>query len=554
MYYSYVNREEIAAPKTEAALDAYWTADAINAWINADYVEIGKYIGAIQTPESTQENRIYQFPGMAVFYNKNEPIGLGEGIGAVEVKAAMLELFNSLDRHKEELDASKLFSCLLYSPVAEALGCETGILNLNLKDYYLTTHNLCNFFDWSVLPSNGSVKGNVYGLVKELLSFMFPSFNNWAPASATQDVRGIVDEFVASAGNLIKFVCDSLSDTLFADYATIDESNIEQAVLPLIRAILGEIDLTKHIHDDEWDKCKDLEGYLYVALAEYLKYALPQFDYFCLVATDAEGKYDLTIEDIFPMARDALAYVMKPSVTIQDKNGNEWDVFVKGGTKNGALVDSTTTVFDMLNFLVCYYASNSNIAQLLNLTKYTMYGTEGAEGYESAISVDNTIWENLDLVINKAFPLFAKWFGVNEISSEQFVMGTLVNGLVNIGTPNTTAFNHGEANLKGISTIFYNLVYMFTDSEVMNTPVLTVAYNFVRDIFNVILGPRDSGDGFGDFIPANTGVQPFTDAIQNRILAGGGVNPSSACAYSSYSTMGLIGILAGRLCENTLAG
>lgn len=559
MYYSYVNQTEIAAPSTDAALNAYWSTEAINNWIEADYVEIGKYIGALQTPESTDENRIYKYPGMAVFNDKNEPTGLGEGIGAAEVKAAMLELFNSLDRHSEELDATKLFSCLLYSPVAAALGCETGILNLNLKDYYLTKHNLCNFFDWSVLPSNGSVKGNVYGLVKELLSFMFPTFNNWAPASAAQDVRGIVDEFVASAGNLIKFVGDSLSDTLFADYDTIDESNIEQAVLPLIRAILGEVDITKHIHDDEWNKCKDIEGYLYVALAEYLKYALPQYDYSCLVAKDADGKYELTIEDILPMARDALAYIMKPSVPIKDKAGNEWDVFEQGGTNNGALVDSTTTVFDMLNYLLCYYASDSSIAQLLNLTKYTMYGTEGAAGYESAITVDNTIWQNIDLIANKVFPLFAKWLGVtingeSKISSEQFVMDTLVNGLINIGDVNTSSFNHGEANLRGISTIFYNLVYMFTDSEVMNTPVLTVAYNFVRDIFNVILGPRDSGDGFGDFIPANTGVQPFTDAIQNRILGGGTVNPSADCAYSSYSSMGLIGILAGRIAENTLAG
>lgn len=552
MYYSYVtqNNENLDA-STADKLASYWTADAINNWINADYVEIGKYIGGIQTPESTEENRIYQFPGMAVFNEKNEVIGIADGVTAAEVKDAMLTLFNSLDRHTEEIDATKLFANLLYSPVAEALGCETGVLNLNLKDYYLTKYNLCNFFDWSVLPQDGSVKGNVYGLVKELLSFMFIGFDNWAPASATQDVQGIVDEFVASAGNLIKFAGDHACDAIFADYTEINESNIETASIPFIAAILSEVDITKHIHPDEWAKCDDIEGLLYVALSEYLHYALPQFDYSKLATVGTDGCYDITIDQLLPMARDALAYVMQPSVPITDKNGTEWDVFEQGGTNADGTMKSNLSIFDIFNYIVCFYAQDSGIAQLLNITKYSVNGTTGAAGYESAINRDNTLWQNLDIVINKFFPMLSKLFGVESISSEEFVMGSLVNGIANIGETNTTRFGH---NNKGISAIFYNIVYMFTDSEVVNKPLLNVAYNFIRDLFNVILGARDSSDGFGDFIPANTGVQPFTDAIQNKILANGSMLPSEACATSGYSDNGLFGILIGRLCENCLAG
>lgn len=549
MYYSYVNEHETVDASTKAKLDSYWTADRINAWITADYEEIGKYIGGIQTKESTDEHRVYQFPGMAVFDEKNKVTGIADGVTAADVKAAMIELFNSLDRHSSEIDASKLFTNLLYSPVAEALGCETGVLNLNLKDYYLTKHNLCNYFDWSVLPENGTVKGNAYGLLKEMLSFIFPTFNNWAPASATQDVQGIVDEVIASAGNLIKFVGDSACEGIFAGYDVINEANIEEAVLPLIKAILGEVDITKHIHEDEWNKCDDIEGLLYVALAEYLKFALPQYDYSCL-APVVNGKYDVTVADLLPMARDAVAYVMQASVPIIDKNGNRWDVFEKGGTKNGALVDSTTTAFDMLNYVVCYYAEESGIAQLLNLTKYTVNGTTGAAGYESAITRTNTLWQNLDIVINTMFPMLSKWFAVKDggaISSEAFVMDTLVNGFANIGDPNTSQF--GQNNNKGISAILYNLVYMFTDSEIVTRPFLNVAYEFLAKIFNVIIGPRDASDTKGDLIPANSTLSPFTNLVQANVISNKGNDTDS-----KNPKEGILGIFIARVAENVGAG
>lgn len=549
MYYSYVNEHETVDASTQAKLDSYWTADRINAWINADYEEIGKYIGGIQTKESTDEHRVYQFPGMAVFDEKNKVTGIADGVTAADVKAAMIELFNSLDRHSSEIDASKLFTNLLYSPVAEALGCETGVLNLNLKDYYLTKHNLCNYFDWSVLPENGTVKGNAYGLLKEMLSFIFPTFNNWAPASATQNVQGIVDEVIASAGNLIKFVGDSACEGIFAGYDVINEANIEEAVLPLIKAILGEVDITKHIHEDEWNKCDDIEGLLYVALAEYLKFALPQYDYSCL-APVVNGKYDVTVADLLPMARDAVAYVMQASVPIIDKNGNRWDVFEKGGTKNGALVDSTTTAFDMLNYVVCYYAEESGIAQLLNLTKYTVNGTTGAAGYESAITRTNTLWQNLDIVINTMFPMLSKWFAVKDggaISSEAFVMDTLVNGFANIGDPNTSQF--GQNNNKGISAILYNLVYMFTDSEIVTRPFLNVAYEFLAKIFNVIIGPRDASDTKGDLIPANSTLSPFTNLVQANVISNKGNDTDS-----KNPKEGILGIFIARVAENVGAG
>ncbi len=548
MYYDYVNKQNITAPSTQSELDSYWTESAINNWINADYEKIGLYIGGIKAANSTSDNLVFQYPDIAVRDEAGKVLSLADGVTAADVKAAMIELFNSLDRDETSIDATTLFSKVLYSPVAVALGCKTGVLNLNIKDYYLTKYNLVNFFDMSTLPDGGSLKDNVYGFLKELLSIFFPTFNDWAPDSATQDVDGIVSEVVASAFKLIKFVGDSASAAIFAGYDELNESNLESAIMPLAKAILGQIDMVKQIHQDEWDKCDDIEGIFYVCLSEYLKYNLPQYDYTCLAKVDSEGHYDVTINDILPMARDAVAYVMQSLVPIKDKEGNEWDVMKKGGTKNGALVDADTTLFDMLNYVVCYYADDSGIAQLLNLTEYSVNGTAS---YASAITRNNTLWQNLDIVANKFFPVLGDFFGVDSISSEELIMNTVVYGLTNVSDTNSTSFGHGK---QGISAILYNLVYAFTDSSVMQGKILNVAYNAIADLFNVVLGARDAKDGFGAALPANTGVQPFSDAIQNRILGGGKVNPSSACDYNNYTSEGLIGVILGRLAENSRSG
>jgi len=571
MYYRYVNGINAVTDETGAVvgtnidastpekLASYWTADKINAWINVDYVEIGKYIGNIAAPESTPENKVYLYPGMAVFDDQGKPIGVADDVTAETVKAAMIELFESLDRHSDKIDASKLFTCLLYSPVAEALGIETGVLNLNLKDYYLSFNNISNFFDFDVFTQNGNIKSDAYALLTEMLSFMFPKFNNWAPASGNQqDISNIVSEVVASAGNLIKYVGDSVCPAIFAGYDVINETNIEQAILPFVKAILCEVDITKMIHEEEWDKCDDLEDMLYVALTEYLHYSLPQYDYSKLVTVE-NGHYTATIEKMLPMARDALAYVMQTSVPLTTNGSDDaayrWDVFVNGGTdENGNLKDSSFTAFDMLNSLVVYYATESNIAPLLNVTNYTVYGTTGADGYKSAITTKNSIWQNINIIAEKLFPLFGDWFGVDKINSEEFVMDTLVNGVLNIADTNNSSFGHGK---QGISAILYNLVYMFTDSTIMTRPFIPVVYEFVKNLFDVILGARDNKDefGFAGALPANTGVQPITDLLSARILAGSGTTPTgSGCDYNSYSKDGLVGILIGRIAENSGAG
>ena len=558
MYYNYVTSDKAwVAPTTQSQIDSYWTTEKLDAWIAADINTIASYLDGIK--ETVDGVETQRFPGL----------GTRDAITnqftatctADEVKAIMQQLFTELNegRNETEIDPVNLFNKVLYSPIAATWGIQTGVLNLNIKDTYFGGFK--NIYDFSVIPENGSVANNVYGLVKSILSYLFPTFNNWAPASATQDVDGIVTEFVQSALNLIKFVADSSSAAILADFyaangadAVLTESNIESAILPLIKMLLNQIGMAKQIHQETWDKCDDVDGIIYVCLEEYLKYVLPDNDYSFLGPVGADGYIDTDITKYQYMARDAVAYVMQNLVPLMDANGSQWDVFTKGGTENGALKDTKTDLYAMLNMVVCYYADNMQIAQLLGLTNYGCSTDKASsDPYGSAINLTHSLWENIDIVVNKAFPAIPSLLkdGEGNVKSEDLVMKTIVNGIVNIADVNTTQYGR---NKQGVSAIFSNIVYLFIQSApVKSQAMINVVYDFLQDIFNTIVGPRDSGDPWGLLIPNNTGNRPFTDLVQNGTLSSGSIAPSSACT-GYYSNGGILAVLIARIAENGRAG
>lgn len=566
MYYKYTTglagvdangKSLFVAPTTQSQIDSYWTTEKLDAWIAADINTIASYLDGIK--ETVDGVEVQRFPGL----------GTRDAItnqftatcAAAEVKAIMQQLFTELNegRNETEIDPVNLFNKVLYSPIAATWGIQTGVLNLNIKDTYFGGFK--NIYDFSVIPENGSVANNVYGLVKSILSYLFPTFNNWAPASATQDVDGIVTEFVQSALNLIKFVADSSSAAILADFyaangadAVLTESNIESAILPLIKMLLNQIGMAKQIHQETWDKCDDVDGIIYVCLEEYLKYVLPDNDYSFLAPVGADGYIDTDITKYQYMARDAVAYVMQNLVPLMEADGSQWSVFVQGGTTNGALNDSSTTLYDMLNKVVCYYADNMQIAQLLGLTNYGCSTAQASsDPYGSAINLSHTLWENIDIVVNKAFPAIPSLLkdGEGNVKSEDLIMKTIVNGIVNIADVNTTQYGR---NKQGVSAIFSNIVYLFIQSApVTSKAMINVVYDFLQDIFNTIIGPRDSGDPWGLLIPNNTGNRPFTDLVQNGTLSSGSIAPSSACT-DYYSNGGILAVLIARIAENGRAG
>ncbi len=558
MYYNYVTSDKAwVAPTTQSQIDSYWTTEKLDAWIAADINTIASYLDGIK--ETVDGVEVQRFPGLGTRDAITDQFTAT--CTADDVKAIMQQLFTELNegRNETEIDPVNLFNKVLYSPIAATWGIQTGVLNLNIKDTYFGGFK--NIYDFSVIPENGSVANNVYGLVKSILSYLFPTFNNWAPASATQDVDGIVTEFVQSALNLIKFVADSSSAAILADFyaangadAVLTESNIESAILPLIKMLLNQIGMAKQIHQETWDKCDDVDGIIYVCLEEYLKYVLPDNDYSFLGPVGADGYIDTDITKYQYMARDAVAYVMQNLVPLMEEDGSQWSVFVQGGTKNGALNDSSTTLYDMLNKVVCYYADNMQIAQLLGLTNYGCSTAEASsDPYGSAINLSHTLWENIDIIVNKAFPAIPSLLkdGEGNVKSEDLIMKTIVNGIVNIADVNTTQYGRSK---QGVSAIFSNIVYLFIQSApVTSKAMINVVYDFLQDIFNTIIGPRDSGDPWGLLIPNNTGYRPFTDLVQNGTLSSGSVAPSSACT-GYYTNGGILAVLIARIAENGRAG
>ncbi|MGN0529711.1 MAG: hypothetical protein ACI4IH_01290 [Eubacterium sp.] len=558
MYYNYVTADKAwVAPITQSQIDSYWTTEKLDAWIAADINTIASYLDGIK--ETVDGVETQRFPGLGTRDAITDQFTAT--CTADDVKAIMQQLFTELNegRNETEIDPVNLFNKVLYSPIAATWGIQTGVLNLNIKDTYFGGFK--NIYDFSVIPENGSVANNVYGLVKSILSYLFPTFNNWAPASATQDVDGIVTEFVQSALNLIKFVADSSSTAILADFyaangadAVLTESNIESAILPLIKMLLNQIGMAKQIHQETWDKCDDVDGIIYVCLEEYLKYVLPDNDYSFLAPVGADGYIDTDITKYQYMARDAVAYVMQNLVPLMEADGSQWNVFVQGGTTNGALNDSSTTLYDMLNKVVCYYADNMQIAQLLGLTNYGCSTAEASsDPYGSAINLSHTLWENIDIIVNKAFPAIPSLLkdGEGNVKSEDLIMKTIVNGIVNIADVNTTQYGR---NKQGVSAIFSNIVYLFIQSApVTSKAMINVVYDFLQDIFNTIIGPRDSGDPWGLLIPNNTGYRPFTDLVQNGTLSSGSVAPSSACT-GYYTNGGILAVLFARIAENGRAG
>lgn len=558
MYYNYVTADKAwVAPTTQSQIDSYWTTEKLDAWIAADINTIASYLDGIK--ETVDGVETQRFPGLGTRDAITDQFTAT--CTADDVKAIMQRLFTELNegRNETEIDPVNLFNKVLYSPIAATWGIQTGVLNLNIKDTYFGGFK--NIYDFSVIPENGSVANNVYGLVKSILSYLFPTFNNWAPASATQDLDGIVTEFVQSALNLIKFVADSSSSAILADFyaangadAVLTESNIESAILPLIKMLLNQIGMAKQIHQETLDKCDDVDGIIYVCLEEYLKYVLPDNDYSFLGPVGADGYIDTDITKYQYMARDAVAYVMQNLVPLMEEDGSQWSVFVQGGTTNGALNDSSTTLYDMLNKVVCYYADNMQIAQLLGLTNYGCSTAQASsDPYGSAINLSHTLWENIDIIVNKAFPAIPSLLkdGEGNVKSEDLIMKTIVNGIVNIADVNTTQYGRSK---QGVSAIFSNIVYLFIQSApVKSQAMINVVYDFLQDIFNTIIGPRDSGDPWGLLIPNNTGNRPFTDLVQNGTLSSGSIAPSSACT-GYYSNGGILAVLIARIAENGRAG
>lgn len=479
-----------------------------------------------------------------------------------------------------DIDPKTLFTKLRYSPLADyGFNMTTGPLNL----YFMQTgtSNLNAFFDsykdnYTSLVSGindalvAAVKdifidradrSNVYGGENASAYPALKTTKEQNIARGTIDataINGIVSTFVGNATQVIQYTADAIdSNILKAFYdangtnAKITEGNIEGAMMPLIIACVGRVNLNGHklaecIHPEDFDGCKDVEALAFVALREYLSYILPNNDYNALASVAEDGTITATLNGtLLPMARDAVSYVMQGYVPVSYKTGNgvaAWDVYTMGGVNADGTLKNSASLFELLNSVVCYYAgehsyTNSNVAYSKgSMAVGALIGICGEDG-RSQIVMSNTLWENFNIIADKLVPMLAVLQGTSngKFDSEELIWNNVVESLVNIGSTN------------GATTILTKLLSIVSAAPIQSESIVYVIYDLAEQFFNGLLGARQSGMTAEQPVPKRgNSAHPFDDLLQVGSLAGTsgsniGTIQKLLCNFAEFSGFGEVG-------------
>lgn len=248
------------------------------------------------------------------------------------------------------------------------------------------------------------------------------------------------------------------------------EANFEEAMIPLLVGCIKIVDATKSIHNEDFDMAKSAEDVAYLALREHLSYSQPKKDYDQLVTTasgsyaaaydvNGDGNKSMFEDAILPMCRDAVGYLLSSIVPCRDKNGDVWD-FEKSDP-----VSDKTTLFDLLNSVVCYYASTEKFTEpSYNKISSETYGKGVAallgvvdENGECLVKMSNSLWQNLSEIANKIWPTIGTLqYGTaskaGHADAYELVYDTVVKSLINISD------THGTEKTRGLTTIVKQLL------------------------------------------------------------------------------------------------
>lgn len=451
----------------------------------------------------------------------------------------------------EDIDATTLFGKLRYSPLAHyGFNIETGPINL----YFLQTGTsyLDAFFE-NDYDGYGSMVAALNDCLVAAVKDIFVDCDNVVGTfptlrtTSSSDPATIADTLTQNALDVIEYTADAIDENILlkyktahpdvAQYSLLTEENVEEAMMPLIASLIGEVWLTKVplknlIHPDEWDAAKDVEAIAYLALEEYLSYVLPQNDYSVLITRNADNTINATLEGtILPMARDALGYILEPIVPLTDANGNVWKA------EESQVTDTDTTIFTLLNSVLCYYADDyqmkdaskglaNGVAALLGLCDEEGKSTlvDNTEPLPSGYS--DRLWYNIDLVIKKLAPVIGELqYGTKNavVSSEDLIWNDIVLGVLNIG--DTSVHSSG---LGGVSNFIYRFLTICTAPAIADTKILNTVYDFLRDLVNGLFGVRYSTQKFGEVVPASTSATPFDALLQKNVIAGTAAEPGVA--------------------------
>lgn len=457
-----------------------------------------------------------------------------------------------------DIDATTLVAKVRYSPLADYYFNETtGPINL----YFMQTgsSSLDAFFDNYYKDGKFTYSSMVAALNDLLVAAVDdifvkrPNVNNVVKrptltkvgSSYTSITPTQIDEITTTLINntlqMVQYTADAIDANILKAFydangkdAKLSEANIETAMLPLLIACIGEINidgkLCDLIHPRDWDACKDAEGIVFLALEEYLSYVLPDYNYRQLISYDSNNKIVASLEKtILPMARDAVAYVMEGYVPVYDGDGNMYKVenkkpgdagyYVNGyasGTYNKA---GANDLFTLLNSVVCYYADRKTVTANGNEKGLTngvanLLGLVEQDG-TSKINTNNDLFKNIDIIVNKAFPVIGtlqgKGYGLAD--SYDLIWNKIVKGILDIGPTS------------GVTNFIKQFLTIVSATPIQTTPIVQTVYDLAEDLLNALFGPRYSGQSWvpvpeRSSMPTDKQAAPFDYVLQAPQVSG----------------------------------
>lgn len=461
---------------------------------------------------------------------------------------------------------SILFGKLRYSPLADKVfDMQTGPINL----YFMQTgfDNLETFIDNYVDGKTkypnivAALNNGLVAAVKDL----FPestniglSRNNQVDAikrptlketGTNPTISEIASTLVSNTMKMFEYAANTADENILSAFyhnnkqitdktssANLTEENFEEAMVPLLVACIKIVDATKSIHDEDFDIAKSAEDVAYLALREHLSYSQPNKDYDKLVTTaggsyaaaydvNGDNKKTMFEDAILPMCRDAVGYLLSSIVPCRDKKGNVWDF------KNSDPVSDNTTLFDLLNSVVCYYASTEKFTEpSYNKISSETYGKGVAallgvvdENGECLVKMSNSLWDNLSVIANKIWPTIGTLqYGTaskaGQANAEELIYDTVVKSLINISD------THGTENTRGLTTIVKQLLTIFTAEPIMKKGIDVLIYDdVVASLVNSIFGAKVTGQQYKEVIPTSAEMgnttTPFDRLVDQAVFA-----------------------------------
>lgn len=437
-----------------------------------------------------------------------------------------------------DIDSTYLFNKLRYSALSEHYFKQaTGPLNCSFAETGMP--NLTAFMDneyqnYSSLPA--ALNDFLVAAVKDFVPGFDASKLN---KTNSEDAATIASTLVGNMFQVLQHIADATDKNILSAFyhknganTALTEANIEDAMIPFAISALRNIpDFKKGVHNADLDACDDAEGVAALALQLYLSYVLPEKDYSSLMTKGADGKYDITMDALLLMSRDAVGYVMSPYIIMHDKDGNLWR------PETATLTDGVS-LFDLLNSVVLYYAGNEafkdgefgkGLASLLGVCD-----TNG----NSLVKSSNNLWQNIDVIANKLLPVagvlqYGDTAKKGALNSNELIYKDVIEGMLNIGTANAA----GQYGATGFVT---RLMTMVSSAPIKTNGVVRTVYDLLADLVNTVFGARYGATR--NVVPAAaTNDHPFDDLLQKDTFAGTKAN-------SSY---GVIGTLVYNLYEAT---